>query len=199
VGQPILAAAAFQVASGPSTHSRAAAIEYKEAALNPTNPRDRAVDWEADIINTFRNHPGAAKELVGERDTPTGRSLYLARPIAEDLGDELNPSRKIERPAAKRVFQAGAFHQFQNQAVSNTQRRVEGRDVGMLQAGVDFDLAQESIGKTGVFIKIGEHDFHGLLAVRDQASYAINLAHAAAAQNAGDLIIAEDVADLNSH
>jgi HAMP domain-containing protein len=58
--------------------------EYKEAALNPTNPRDRAVDWEADIINTFRNHPGAAKELVGERDTPTGRSLYLARPIKAD-------------------------------------------------------------------------------------------------------------------
>ena len=54
---------------------------YKEAALNPTNPRDRAVDWEADIINNFRNH-GQSKELVGERDTPTGPSLYLARPIA---------------------------------------------------------------------------------------------------------------------
>ena len=54
---------------------------YKEAALNPTNPRDRAVDWEADIINNFRNH-GQSKELFGERDTPTGRSLYLARPIA---------------------------------------------------------------------------------------------------------------------
>jgi HAMP domain-containing protein len=55
---------------------------YKEAALNPTNPRDRAVDWEADVINSFRNH--GAKELVGERDTPTGRSLYLARPIKAD-------------------------------------------------------------------------------------------------------------------
>ncbi len=54
---------------------------YKEAALNPTNLRDRAVDWEADIINAFRNKAGGAKELVGERDTPTGRSLYLARPI----------------------------------------------------------------------------------------------------------------------
>ncbi|HWW84982.1 MAG TPA: DUF3365 domain-containing protein [Vicinamibacterales bacterium] len=54
---------------------------YKEATLNPTNLRDRAVDWEADIINTFRNHPGAAKELVGEREAPTGKSLYLARPI----------------------------------------------------------------------------------------------------------------------
>ncbi len=55
--------------------------DYKEATLNPTNPRDRAVDWEADVINNFRNHHGS-KELVGERDTPTGRSLYLARPIA---------------------------------------------------------------------------------------------------------------------
>jgi HAMP domain-containing protein len=54
---------------------------YKEATLNPTNLRDRAVDWEADIINTFRNHPGDVKEQVGERDTPNGRSLYLARPI----------------------------------------------------------------------------------------------------------------------
>ena len=54
---------------------------YKEAALNPTNLRDRAVDWEADIINTFRNHRAAANEIVGERDTPTGRALYLARPI----------------------------------------------------------------------------------------------------------------------
>ncbi len=28
---------------------------YKEAALNPTNPRDQATDWEADIIQAFRN------------------------------------------------------------------------------------------------------------------------------------------------
>jgi protein-histidine pros-kinase len=54
---------------------------YKEATLNPTNLRDRAVDWEADIINAFRNRPAGAKEFTGERDTPTGRSLYLARPI----------------------------------------------------------------------------------------------------------------------
>ncbi|HUN87905.1 MAG TPA: DUF3365 domain-containing protein [Terriglobales bacterium] len=54
---------------------------YKEATLNPTNPRDRAEEWEADIINYFRNNPGKT-EFVGERDTPTGRSLYLAHPMA---------------------------------------------------------------------------------------------------------------------
>jgi protein-histidine pros-kinase len=53
---------------------------YKEAALNPTNPRNRAVDWEADIITQFRNNKDT-KEIFGERDTPTGRSFYVARPM----------------------------------------------------------------------------------------------------------------------
>ena len=53
---------------------------YKEATLNPTNPRDRASDWEADIINKFRQSQDS-QELYGERDTPTGRSLFVARPI----------------------------------------------------------------------------------------------------------------------
>ena len=53
---------------------------YKEAALNPTNPRNRAVEWETDILNTFRAGKGGA-ELSGVRETPTGRSLYLARPL----------------------------------------------------------------------------------------------------------------------
>lgn len=53
---------------------------YKEATLNPTNPRDRAVGWEADIVETFRNFADH-EEVIGQRETPTGRSLYLARPI----------------------------------------------------------------------------------------------------------------------
>ncbi|HXC96552.1 MAG TPA: DUF3365 domain-containing protein [Edaphobacter sp.] len=53
---------------------------YKEATLNPTNLQDRASDWESDIIQNFRNNP-EKKELVGERITPTGPSLYVAHPI----------------------------------------------------------------------------------------------------------------------
>jgi protein-histidine pros-kinase len=53
---------------------------YKEATLNPTNPRDRALDWEADIISLFHNDPDL-EEFVGERLTPNGPSLYLAKPI----------------------------------------------------------------------------------------------------------------------
>jgi HAMP domain-containing protein len=53
---------------------------YKEAVLNPTNPRNRAVEWESDVVSRFRS--GAEiPEIVGERDTPTGKSFYIARPI----------------------------------------------------------------------------------------------------------------------
>ena len=53
---------------------------YREATLNPTNPMNRASDWEADIIEDFRKSHDRT-ELVGERDTPNGRSLYMARPM----------------------------------------------------------------------------------------------------------------------
>jgi len=59
------------------THS---AYGYKEAVLNPTNPRNRAVDWEADLITRFRNSKDTT-ELIGDRDTPNGRSFYIARPL----------------------------------------------------------------------------------------------------------------------
>jgi HAMP domain-containing protein len=53
---------------------------YKEAVLNPTNPRNRAVDWETDLITQFRTNKDAM-ELAGDRETPNGRSYYVARPI----------------------------------------------------------------------------------------------------------------------
>jgi HAMP domain-containing protein len=57
-------------------------FSYKEATLNPTNPANRTVEWESDIVNYFRNAgASAATEINGERDTPAGRMLYIARPI----------------------------------------------------------------------------------------------------------------------
>jgi protein-histidine pros-kinase len=54
---------------------------YKEAALNPTNALDRANEWEAALINAFRETPFQS-ELVTERQTVAGAALTLARPIA---------------------------------------------------------------------------------------------------------------------
>jgi protein-histidine pros-kinase len=80
--QSIPAYSAREVLGG--LRSKFSDYAYKEAALNPTNPRNRAVEWEADLIGQFRGG-GDRAEIIGERDTPTGRSLYIARPIR--IGD----------------------------------------------------------------------------------------------------------------
>jgi hypothetical protein len=53
---------------------------YKEATLNPTNPRDHATDWESDVVNQFRGTP-TQEEFINTRESPTGTALFLARPI----------------------------------------------------------------------------------------------------------------------
>jgi hypothetical protein len=53
---------------------------YKEATLNPTNPRNRTTDWEADIVHMFRSDP-TRKEIVGERMQGPIAALYMAKPI----------------------------------------------------------------------------------------------------------------------
>ena len=62
---------------------------YREPALNPTNINDRAVDWEADIINNFRERPDQT-ELTLIRSTPVGKFLgdawvlFAAKVTAEE-------------------------------------------------------------------------------------------------------------------
>jgi len=63
-----------------SFHKQFPDFAYKEATLNPTKLRDKATDWEVDIVNRFRQYPDQ-NELVVERDTATGRQLSLAKPL----------------------------------------------------------------------------------------------------------------------
>jgi protein-histidine pros-kinase len=53
---------------------------YKEAALNPTDPADRATDWESAIIGTFGQNPSLTEQTT-TRDTPTGPVLTFSRPV----------------------------------------------------------------------------------------------------------------------
>ena len=57
--------------------------DYKEAVLNPTNPRDRASDWEAQLIQQFRADP-SKKELTGFHGDGLDRTMYVAHPITID-------------------------------------------------------------------------------------------------------------------
>lgn len=53
---------------------------YREAALNPTNPDDRATPFETELILRFRAD-AALTELSGVRPAGRGQEFYLAKPI----------------------------------------------------------------------------------------------------------------------
>jgi protein-histidine pros-kinase len=84
---------------------------YKEATLNPTNPRDRASGWEVDVVNQFRN-AADLKEFVGERDTPTGRSLYVARPLQITNGACLQCHSSVEAAPRTMIEKYGPANGF---------------------------------------------------------------------------------------
>ncbi|MEO0014200.1 MAG: hypothetical protein RLZZ535_2589 [Cyanobacteriota bacterium] len=52
---------------------------YKEATLNPTNLRDKADEFEAKIIQSFKDTP--TKQKQGFRSIPGGEIFYIAHPL----------------------------------------------------------------------------------------------------------------------
>jgi HAMP domain-containing protein len=83
---------------------------YREVSVNPTNPEDRATDWETDIIAYLRDHPDR-KVLIGDRDTPTGPALYLASAMTADPPCMECHSRPSVAPAAM-IATYGSDHGF---------------------------------------------------------------------------------------
>lgn len=63
-----------------SVSSGAHAFTYRESALDPTAPGDRASPFEVGLIQRFRDQPGL-QEIAGDRDMGADRVFYLARPI----------------------------------------------------------------------------------------------------------------------
>jgi len=61
-------------------HASNPEYSYKEATLNPTNPRDKATAWEEDIIRLFRDDP-KRQDFDRVRNGASGPLLVLARPI----------------------------------------------------------------------------------------------------------------------
>ena len=53
---------------------------YKEATLNPTNPRDQADEFETKIVRKFRQNPNLT-EKTGYYDRDGEKLFYIARPL----------------------------------------------------------------------------------------------------------------------
>lgn len=127
---------------------------YKEATLNPTNPRDRAVDWEVDIVNSFRSD-AELKEFVGQRDTPTGRSLYVARPLRITNPACLQCHSSVEAAPRTMVARYGAANGFGWQL-----GEVIGAQVVSVPMALPLRRAEQSfqlfvLSQLGVFVVVG--------------------------------------------
>jgi HAMP domain-containing protein len=135
-------------------HSKYPDYAYKEATLNPTNPRDRAVGWEVDIVNSFRNSADL-KEFVGERDTPTGRSLYVSRPLRITNPACLQCHSSVEAAPKTMVDKYGPANGFGWQL-----NEVIGAQVVSVPMTLPLQKAQENVklfvgSLVGVFVVVG--------------------------------------------
>jgi protein-histidine pros-kinase len=127
---------------------------YKEATLNPTNPRDRAVDWEADIVNRFRTQADQ-KEFVGERESGTGRALYVARPIRITNGACLACHSTVEAAPHTVIDKYGPANGFgwQMNEVIGAQVVSVPMSVPLARAEQTFKVFMASL--VGIFVVIG--------------------------------------------
>lgn len=78
--ETVPAYAAREVFEHLRTSSNYGDFFYKEAALNPTNLRDKADEFETTIIEQFKANPNRS-ELDGYRIAQGRRIFYIARPI----------------------------------------------------------------------------------------------------------------------
>ena len=78
--ETVPALGATRVFSAPAER-RLQPVRLPRALAGPPNPANRARSiGKRTIITTFRNYKGMDR-VVGERDTPAGRLLYVARPL----------------------------------------------------------------------------------------------------------------------
>lgn len=84
---------------------------YKEATLNPSNLRDRADQFEKEVVERFIRDPDL-KEITDFRSAPGGQLFFIARPIQITKESclrchstpEIAPSSVVERYGTKNGF-----------------------------------------------------------------------------------------------
>ena len=80
IPETVPAYSAREVFEGLRKQSQYQDFLYKEATLNPTNPRDKADPFETEITQQFRQNE-QIKEQTGFRTDGNGKFYYIARPL----------------------------------------------------------------------------------------------------------------------
>jgi len=112
---------------------------YKEAALNPTNPRDLADPFETQLLNTFRSNP-ATTELHGFTMRDGAEVFYNSRPLIVTKESCLSchsTSQKAPASLVKTYGSTAGFGWQMNQVVAAQTIYVPAQAV--------FDQAQQAL------------------------------------------------------
>lgn len=102
---------AHQVFETLQTNEEYQEFAYKEAVIDPTNPRDKADDFEITLINSFQRLD-SPPDLEGFRPSPAGRLYYIARPIQIKQEACLVCHSTPDRAPQSMIKQYGAEHGF---------------------------------------------------------------------------------------
>jgi signal transduction histidine kinase/DNA-binding response OmpR family regulator len=84
---------------------------YKEATLNPTNPKDKADRFEADLVAQFRKQPTLNK-LTGYRNLAGANLFYTARPLSVKQASCLQCHSTPAVAPKSQIVSFGAEHGF---------------------------------------------------------------------------------------
>jgi protein-histidine pros-kinase len=127
---------------------------YKPAMLNPTNPRDRAQDWEEDVISQFAKQTELT-EFIGQRDSPSGPSLYIARPIRLTNPQCLVCHSTVDLAPTTMVDKYGAANGFGWKLNETLGAQIVSvpMDVPLKRAEAAFGVVMGSLA--GVFVMVG--------------------------------------------
>src|SRR5437016_3909041 len=99
------------------------------------------------------------------------------------------------------IGQRGALDVFHNhdELVVGGECGSKRSDIGMVETGHEFDLAQETSGQLLSSEEVRQQNLHGFNAIGDHVSHAIDLAHASAAQFVENLIVANPLVCVFAH
>jgi hypothetical protein len=99
------------------------------------------------------------------------------------------------------VLERDAFDVFDqhHQLIVQPQRRVQGRDVGMLEGRLYPDLAHEPVRQIGIRFEVRKQNLHRLHTLGDHVSDPVDLPHASGAEDVNDLVVSDPLAPAVRH
>ncbi|MEO1670767.1 MAG: DUF3365 domain-containing protein [Cyanobacteria bacterium J06631_2] len=111
IPETVPAYSAREVFEGLRTQPEYENFLYKEATLNPTNPRDQADSFETEITQQFRQNR-ELKEKTGFRVNDQGKFYYIARPLEIKKASCLDCHDTVEKAPVNLVNTYGTEHGF---------------------------------------------------------------------------------------